>query len=356
MSILLGTRTLDVPILQGGMGVGVSMGGLAGAVAECGAMGTISTAIPGYDEPDFGKNPNAANLRVLAREIEKAKRLSKEKGLVAINAMVATVQYAESVMTAIKSGVDAIVSGAGLPNELPAIAKGADVLLAPIVSGGRAARVICRMWETRHERYPDFVVLEGPQAGGHLGFSKEEAKSDSAPKLEDLIKETVEALRPFEERAKRAIPVFAAGGVWDGKDAACMARQGAAGVQMATRFIGTYECDASQGFKDILLAAKKEDIQIVQSPVGMPGRALRTPLIERLSGGVKTAAEHCVNCLTPCPKKETPYCIMEALVKALKGNYEEGLFFCGSNVWRMDKMMHVSELIDEIMRDWRAFA
>ena len=152
------------------------------------------------------------------------------------------------------------------------------------------------------------------------------------------------------------IPVFAAGGVWDGKDAARMARQGAAGVQMATRFIGTYECDASQGFKDILLAAKKEDIQIVQSPVGMPGRALRTPLIERLSGGVKTAAEHCVNCLTPCPKKETPYCIMEALVKALKGNYEEGLFFCGSNVWRMDKMMHVSELIDEIMRDWRAFA
>ena len=173
MSILLGTRTLDVPILQGGMGVGVSMGGLAGAVAECGAMGTISTAIPGYDEPDFGKNPNAANLRVLAREIEKAKRLSKEKGLEAINAMVATVQYAESVMTAIKSGVDAIVSGAGLPNELPAIAKGADVLLAPIVSGGRAARVICRMWETRHERYPEFVVLEGPQAGGHLGFSKE---------------------------------------------------------------------------------------------------------------------------------------------------------------------------------------
>ncbi len=353
MSIAISGRTLETPVLQGGMGIGVSLGSLAGAVAACGGMGTVSTAVAGFREPDFDSDPNGANLRALEREVQKAKHLSGGRGLVAVNAMVATSQYADSVRAAIRAGADAVVSGAGLPMDLPALAEGTGTLLAPVVSSGRAARAICRMWLKRHQVLPDFVVVEGCEAGGHLGFSPQEA-AGTAPPLEALVADTVRELRPFEEQAGRPIPVFAAGGVWDGRDAARMQAAGAAGVQLATRFIATYECDASQGYKDVLLAAGPQDVQIVHSPVGMPGRALRTPLIEQLEAGQRFPARRCVNCLVPCPKGETSYCIARALIQAVRGNYEEGLFFCGSNVWKLDRMRHVSDLIREIMAEWRA--
>lgn len=348
-SVQLGRRGLDVPILQGGMGVGVSMSRLAGAVAACGGMGTISTAVAGFDEPDFHKDPAGANLRALARHVRRAKEIARGKGLVAVNAMVATAQYADSVRAAIQAGVDAVVSGAGLPLELPAIAAGADVLLAPVVSGARAAKLICRAWSRHHGRLPDFVLVEGPRAGGHLGFSRQELAQP--PALERLVAETVEALKDFG-----SIPVFAAGGLWTGADAARMERAGAAGVQFATRFIATEECDASQGYKDVLLAAKPQDVVLVQSPVGMPGRALRTPLVEKVGRGLRFAPKKCVNCLTPCPKASTPYCIARALVQAVRGNYEEGLFFCGGEVHRLDRMRTVPQLMEEWTREWRAFA
>ena len=356
MSVQLRDRVLELPLLQGGMGVGVSMGGLAGAVAACGAMGTISTAIAGYAEPDFESDPNGANLRALAKEVQKAKQIAAGKGLVAINAMVATTQYAESVCAAVQAGVDAIVSGAGLPLELPAIVKNPAVLLAPVVSGARAARTICKVWQKRYHVLPDFLVLEGCEAGGHLGFSREEAEHGTAAPLATLVREVVQAVAPYEAEAGRKIPVFAAGGVWDGRDAAALCREGAAGVQLATRFIATYECDAAQGFKDVLLRARQEDVQIIHSPVGMPGRALRTPLIQKLAEGAVFPPKRCVNCLTPCAKAQTPYCIAHALIQAVQGNEEEGLFFCGSNVWRLDGMHHVAELIDQFMAEWRAFA
>lgn len=352
----LGNRELALPLIQGGMGVGVSMGGLAGAVAAEGAMGTLSTADAGWNEPDFAAHPQQANLRALRREVQRAKRLAAGAGLVAVNAMVATRQYADSVRTALEAGADAIVSGAGLPLELPALAEGFEALLAPIVSGPRAAQLICRTWAKRYGRMPDFVVLEGCQAGGHLGFEEADLLSGRCTPLSRLIPEVLAALRPFEEKFGRAIPLFCAGGVATGAEMARCTRLGAAGAQLATRFIATEECDASQGYKDVLLAARPEDLRIIHSPVGMPGRAVNSPLVQRLAAGMRQPPAHCSGCIKSCRPAETPFCITHALIEAVKGNWEEGLFFSGSRVDLVDRMRTVPDLIDELMKEWRALA
>lgn len=352
----LGNRELALPLIQGGMGVGVSMGGLAGAVAAEGAMGTLSTADAGWNEPDFAAHPQQANLRALRREVQRAKRLAAGAGLVAVNAMVATRQYADSVRTALEAGADAIVSGAGLPLELPALAEGFEALLAPIVSGPRAAQLICRTWAKRYGRVPDFVVLEGCQAGGHLGFEEADLLSGRCTPLSRLIPEVLAALRPFEEKFGRAIPLFCAGGVATGAEMARCTRLGAAGAQLATRFIATEECDAGQGYKDVLLAARPEDLCIIHSPVGMPGRAVNSPLVQRLAAGMRQPPAHCSGCIKSCRPAETPFCITHALIEAVKGNWEEGLFFSGSRVDLVDRMRTVPDLIDELMKEWRALA
>lgn len=352
----LGNRELALPLIQGGMGVGVSMGGLAGAVAAEGAMGTLSTADAGWNEPDFTAHPQQANLRALRREVQRAKRLAAGAGLVAVNAMVATRQYADSVRTALEAGADAIVSGAGLPLELPALAEGFEALLAPIVSGPRAAQLICRTWAKRYGRVPDFVVLEGCQAGGHLGFEEADLLSGRCTPLSRLIPEVLAALRPFEEKFGRAIPLFCAGGVATGAEMARCTRLGAAGAQLATRFIATEECDAGQGYKDVLLAARPEDLRIIHSPVGMPGRAVNSPLVQRLAAGMRQPPAHCSGCIKSCRPAETPFCITHALIEAVKGNWEEGLFFSGSRVDLVDRMRTVPDLIDELMKEWRALA
>ena len=352
----LGNRELALPLIQGGMGVGVSMGGLAGAVAAQGAMGTLSTADAGWNEPDFAAHPQQANLRALRREVQRAKRLAAGAGLVAVNAMVATRQYADSVRTALEAGADAIVSGAGLPLELPALAEGFEALLAPIVSGPRAAQLICRTWAKRYGRVPDFVVLEGCQAGGHLGFEEADLLSGRCTPLSQLIPEVLAALRPFEEKFGRAIPLFCAGGVATGAEMARCTRLGAAGAQLATRFIATEECDAGQGYKDVLLAARPEDLRIIHSPVGMPGRAVNSPLVQRLAAGMRQPPAHCSGCIKSCRPAETPFCITHALIEAVKGNWEEGLFFSGSRVDLVDRMRTVPDLIDELIKEWRALA
>lgn len=352
----LGNRELALPLIQGGMGVGVSMGGLAGAVAAQGAMGTLSTADAGWNEPDFAAHPQQANLRALRREVQRAKRLAAGAGLVAVNAMVATRQYADSVRTALEAGADAIVSGAGLPLELPALAEGFEALLAPIVSGPRAAQLICRTWAKRYGRVPDFVVLEGCQAGGHLGFEEADLLSGRCTPLSRLIPEVLAALRPFEEKFGRAIPLFCAGGVATGAEMARCTRLGAAGAQLATRFIATEECDAGQGYKDVLLAARPKDLRIIHSPVGMPGRAVNSPLVQRLAAGMRQPPAHCSGCIKSCRPAETPFCITHALIEAVKGNWEEGLFFSGSRVDLVDRMRTVPDLIDELMKEWRALA
>ena len=351
--LTLAGRALTVPILQGGMGVGVSLGGLAGAVAACGGMGCISTADTGYREPDFEKDPVSANRRALAAEIAKAKEIAGGAGIVAINAMVATQNYADAVKTAVEAGVDAIVSGAGLPLELPGLVGKADVALAPIVSSGRAAKLILRRWAKAFGRTADFVVIEGCKAGGHLGFAEEDLLAGSCQTLDEILPEVLAEVKPFEEQFGHAIPVFVAGGVYTGEDMARYMKQGAAGVQIATRFIPTYECDASQTYKDVLLNASAEDVRIIHSPVGMPGRALNTPLVQKLSEGMRFPPKRCARCLKGCNPAQVPYCITHALIEAVKGNVEEGLFFCGANVGRLDKMRSVRALMDELMNEWR---
>ena len=351
--LTLAGRALTVPILQGGMGVGVSLGGLAGAVAACGGMGCISTADTGYREPDFEKDPVSANRRALAEEIKKAKEIAGGAGIVAINAMVATQNYADAVKTAVEAGVDAIVSGAGLPLELPGLVGKADVALAPIVSSGRAAKLILRRWAKAFGRTADFVVIEGCKAGGHLGFAEEDLLAGKCQTLDEILPEVLAEVKPFEEQFGHAIPVFVAGGVYTGEDMAHYMKQGAAGVQIATRFIPTYECDASQVYKDVLLNASAEDVRIIHSPVGMPGRALNTPLVQKLAEGMRFPPKRCARCLKGCNPAQVPYCITHALIEAVKGNVEEGLFFCGANVGRLDKMRSVRALMDELMNEWR---
>ena len=309
--LTLGGKPLQLPILQGGMGVGVSLGGLAGAVAACGGMGCISTADAG------------------------------------------TRDYADAIRTAVAAGVDAVVSGAGLPLELPGIVGTKEVAIAPIVSSARAAKLILRRWAKGFDRTADFVVIEGCKAGGHLGFAEEDLLADRCQTLDEILPGVLAEVKPYEEQYGHAIPVFVAGGVYTGADMAHFTKLGAAGVQLATRFIPTYECDASQTYKDVLLAAKPEDVRIIHSPVGMPGRALNTPLVQALAEGKRFPPKHCARCLKTCDPAAVPYCITHALIEAVKGNVEEGLFFCGENVGRLDRMRTVRELMDELVTEWR---
>lgn len=332
---------LSVPVIQGGMGIGISMGGLAGAVAAEGGMGVISTANIGFREPDFRENPLAANIRALRQEIRKAREIAGGRGLLAVNAMVATTEFAVMVREAVRAGIDAVISGAGLPLTLPE-AAGEGALLAPVVSGDRAAALLLKHWERRFQCRPDFVVVEGSEAGGHLGFRKEDLLNGTARSLRDTVKAVKQKVGE--------IPVFAAGGVFSREDIDEIRRAGAAGAQIATRFIATDECDASQAYKDVILAAGEEDAVIIDSPVGMPGRALRTPLIDRIRTQGRIPPRSCMNCIVTCDPGTTKYCISRALIAAYHGDLENGLFFCGSNVGRVNRQMTVHELIKELTK------
>lgn len=346
----IGEMALDVPIIQGGMGVGISLGNLAGHVALNGGMGVISTAHPGYRADDFESNPLEVNRRELANEIKKAKEIAKGKGMVAINAMVAITDYAALVEVAVKNKIDAIISGAGLPLNLPSFVKGTKVKIAPIVSSGKAVKLICKTWDRKFKVVPDFVVIEGSEAGGHLGFHKEDVLNETTAKLTDIFKEVKETIQPFIDKYQREIPIFVAGGIYDSKDIQDYLDLGVDGVQMATRFICTDECDADIKYKQAFINAKKEDIEIVKSPVGMPGRAIMTKLTEKLRNDEKITVKRCYNCLIPCNVKTTPYCISGALINAAKGNLDEGLVFSGSNGYRNNKIVSVKELMEELKR------
>ncbi len=351
-TIQLRNKTLEIPVIQGGMGVGVSLGNLAGHVAQCGGMGVISTAHTGYRCDDFWQNFLEDNLKELKNEIGKAKEIAGGRGMVGINVMVALRYYDKMVQAAIEGGADAIISGAGIPMELPAIVGDADIAIAPIVSSGKSARVICQAWKKRHDRLPDFIVVEGSKAGGHLGFTMEELITGREQSLEEIFRDVLEVVRTFEEKYQVKIPVFAAGGVYTGHDIRRFTDMGAAGAQIATRFIATHECDASMAYKERYINVKPEDIVLIKSTVGMPGRALRSPFVERLLRGEKEKISRCLVCLRPCDPKVAEFCITTALTEAARGNWEDGLFFCGSNGYRMKKIVHVREIIDELMREY----
>ena len=339
--VKLKDKVLSVPLIQGGMGVGISLGNLAGHVARCGAMGVISSVNCGYREEDFDRNPVEANLRSLEQEIRKAKEISQGKGLIGVNIMTAVSHYKETCLCAVRAGADVIISGAGLPMALAEYVKDSETLFAPIVSSARAARLLIRHYAKRFSARPDFFVIEGNKAGGHLGFAKDDLLANTAQTNDEILSETLPVVED--------IPVFVAGGVFDKEDISHYIDKGAAGVQIGTRFIATEECDASLGFKQAIVNAKEEDAIIIQSPVGMPARALNSPLLQKLSAGGEFQAIHCNNCLDACPKgRKTIYCISRALVEAVKGNWEEGLFFTGANVGRINEIVSVESLIGEL--------
>jgi len=346
----IGPLTASLPVIQGGMGVGISLSSLAAAVAEEGGIGTIAAVGIGMSEPDVYTNFVEANVRALKREIRKARE--KTRGLLAVNVMVAMSNYAEMVAAAVQEKVDLLLSGAGLPLDLPRyLGEGASTRLAPIVSSGRAAALLCKRWLDRFGTVPDAVVVEGPLAGGHLGFKPEDL---SLPRnaLEVLVPEVVEAVKPFEDRAGRTIPVVAAGVIYTGADILAFERLGAAGVQMATRFVTTFECDASPAFKQAYLDARPEDLRIIQSPVGLPGRAIGNAFLDAVEEGEKAPFRCPYHCITTCDHTQAPYCIALALVNAQKGNLKSGFAFAGANAYRAQRILSVRETVEALRREY----
>lgn len=344
-SLKIGDLEVKVPVVQGGMGVGISLSGLAGNVSACGGLGVISTAQIGWREPDFYEKPFEANFRAIEKEIKKARELAKG-GVLGVNIMVATQRYEEYVKSAVKAGIDIIISGAGLPIDLPKYVEGSKTKIAPIVSSLKSLTVICRMWERKYQTAPDLVVIEGPKAGGHLGFSREELETVTDEAYDDVIVSIIEKVKEYSEKFSKKIPVVVAGGIYERKDMEHVMKLGADGVQMGTRFVTTKECDADEAYKQSYIKAKKEDIKIVQSPVGMPGRAILNPFLEKVKTE-KCKIKHCYQCIVTCDKKTIPYCITEALVNAAEGRVDEGLLFCGENAYRADKIETVAEIMEE---------
>lgn len=343
----IGNLTARFPIIQGGMGVGISRSGLAGAVAREGGIGVISTAQIGYDEPDFDMHQIETNLYAIGKHIALAKE-SAEGGIVGVNIMVATKQYERYVRAASEAGADLIISGAGLPITLPEITAGYDIKLAPIVSSLKAANVILKMWDKKYGTTADFIVIEGPEAGGHLGFSYEQLEHMEDMDYDSEIKSIIEYIKIYEEKYNRKIPVIVAGGIFDRDDIKHALSLGADGVQIGTRFVVTKECDASEEFKQAYLNARKEDVQIVKSPVGMPGRAIRTDFMDNVSCA-RIPVKKCFHCLERCNPVTIPYCITKALVEAVKGNIKGGLVFCGEKVYRLKEMTTVRALFEELV-------
>lgn len=357
-ALVIGNLRASIPVIQGGMGVGVSLSKLAGNVAKCGGIGIISTAQIGYQEPGFEENPIETNLKAIGKHIQRAKEIA-QGGIVGVNIMVATKRYEDYVKAAVKAGADLVISGAGLPTMLPALVEKSKTKIAPIVSSVKSAAVICKLWDRKYKRCPDLVVIEGPKAGGHLGFSREELEHTTDEAYEREIQGIMEFTREYGEKYSCHVPVVVAGGIYDRKDMEHALQLGADGVQVATRFVTTYECDASDAYKQAYIQAKKEDIVLVQSPVGMPGRAVRNDFIrqtEKRKEQTEVFAEskpswNCRQCLEKCNPAKIPYCITDALVNAVKGNVERGLIFCGTNAYRAEKLEHVSEIMEEFSMD-----
>lgn len=344
--LVLKGKSAKLPIIQGGMGVGVSLSKLAGAVAAEGGVGVISSAQIGFDEPDFAVNTRESNIRALKRHIREAASACNG-GLVGVNIMVALKDYREHVKAAIEAGADVIISGAGLPIDLPGIAESGATALAPIVSSAKAANVILSMWERKYKRTADCIIIEGPEAGGHLGFTFEELEDIAALHYDDRIREIIKCVRTFEEKFNTHIPVIIAGGIFDRADAEHALELGADGIQAATRFVATEECDADWRYKQAYINAGKDDIRIVKSPVGMPGRAVDNAFLRRIADE-KEDISKCFGCLASCVPKQVPYCITQALIRAVRGDTDNGLIFCGSNVDRIHEITTVHNIMQEL--------
>ena len=344
----IGNLTADIPIVQGGMGVRVSLASLASAVANEGGIGTISSI--GLGDIEASKHEyEKISREALVGEIRKARKMTH--GHLAVNFMGVLSNVNDLVKTAVQEGIKIIVFGAGLPTKLPTLVEDSGVNLVPIVSSTRVAELILRTWDKRYARTADALILEGPLAGGHLGFSEEQLEDIENYSLEKLLPEVLETIKPYEDKYGKKIPVITGGGIYDGKDIARMLSLGASGIQMGTRFVCTEECDVSQQFKQAYLDVKKEDIVVIKSPVGMPGRAIRNKFLKDLEVKGKLKISCPYRCLTVCEVEEARYCIAQALVNSYLGDVDHGLIFCGQNAYRVDKIVTVKELIQKLLSE-----
>lgn len=346
-TLTIGDLTARFPIIQGGMGIGVSLSRLAGAVAKAGGVGILSCAQIGYQDPAFDKGPLKANLKAIETEYQKAKAIAGSDSIIGFNIMCATYQYERYVKRCVEVGADLIISGAGLPIHLPELVANSKTKIAPIVSSAKAAKVILRTWAKRYQRTADLVVVEGPEAGGHLGFSYEDAHM--APEQMDVeFSKILKEVAVYEEQFQQKIPVVFAGGVYDRQDIQHYLDLGASGVQIASRFVVTEECDAPDSYKQMYLNAKKTDIEIIKSPVGMPGRAIHNQFTQR-AAQERIPIERCRNCLSKkhCDRKTIPYCISQMLLNSVTEKPHEGLIFAGAQVHRIKEKTTVPELFAE---------
>jgi nitronate monooxygenase len=350
----IGNLTVKKPLVQGGMGVAISLSGLAAAVANQGGIGVISAAAIGMSRPDYAKNFRKANKLALAEHIDIARQNSD--GVIGVNLMVALSDYDDLLELSIEKKVDIVIMGAGLPLKLPqsVIDKGFENIhtkFAPKVSGAKAAELIFKYWSSKFNHIPDAVVVEGPKAGGHLGFKKQELVSDNV-KLSDLVTETVEVIRKYEIQYGKKVPVIAAGGIYTGKDMYDIMQAGASAVKLGTRFVTTHECDADIKFKESYLESSKNDIEIIQSPVGLPGRVIRNAFVDKINNG-ETKPVNCPwKCIKSCNYKEVPYCISKVLHNSANGIMEEGFAFAGSNAYRATKIQSVKEVFTELSEEF----
>lgn len=352
--LLPGLRIGDIrarlPIIQGGMGVGVSLSGLACAVANEGGVGVIAAAGIFMLAPSPTKDFLDSYIRALRNEIRKARE--QTKGVLGVNIMVALSNFADLVRTAIEEEIDIIFSGAGLPLNLPQFLQpGSRTKLVPIVSSARAAHVIAKRWAERYDYLPDALVVEGPKAGGHLGFKPEQI-DDPAFSLEEILPQVLAEVKQLGERYETEIPVIAAGGIYTGADIDAFLRMGAAGVQMATRFVTTRECDAAEAFKQAYIDSSEEDLVIIKSPVGLPGRAIRNKFIDDVSRGEKKPFKCPYHCIRTCDYEKSPYCIALALLSAQRGDLQHGFAFAGSNAYRAQDIISVKELIRTLLEEY----
>ena len=354
----IGDLEANIPIVQGGMGVGISLSGLASSVANEGGIGVIASVGIGMLEPDFNINFKEANKRALRREIKKARQMTS--GIIGVNIMVACSDFDDLLQAVVAEGADLVFLGAGLPLRIPKILPlygpgRATIKVVPIVSSARAAKIIFLYWERNYNRVPDAVVVEGPLAGGHLGFKKEQIDNPDYT-LEKILPEVISVIKPYERHFNKSIPVIAAGGVYTGADIYKFIQLGAQGVQMSTRFVATHECDASIIFKEAYVKCKKEDLTIIDSPVGLPGRAIQNRFLEEIAAGIRRPFSCPWECLKTCDFESAPYCIGAALTNARRGNLEEGFAFAGANTYRIDKIISVKELIDTLLTEYERAA
>lgn len=354
----IGDLEAKIPIIQGGMGVGISLSRLASAVANEGGIGVISAAGIGMLEPDFNLHFKRANQRALRREIRKARKMSA--GIIGTNIMVVLSDYDDLLQVSLDEGVDIVFLGSGLPLSvpdtlLPDRSKKVTAKVAIIVSSARAANLIFKYWGKTYNHVPDAVVVEGPLAGGHLGFRKEHIDNPGYA-LDKIIPEVISVLRPYEQSFNKNIPVIAAGGVYTGADIYEFIKLGANAVQIATRFVATHECDASIAFKEAYLRCNEDDLTIIDSPVGLPGRAIKSKFLEDISVGIKKPINCPWKCLKSCDYKSAPYCICSALTNAKKGLLEEGFSFAGANAYRINTITSVRELIKELLKEYQIAA